>query len=177
MHKCEATERYYLNVVQRLRAMKFSVVSNIHYGDYAFAHAGTKAKFEIEKFGFAETVFTLSEFDSVDDSTIWGYSMASFAYALRGRRIRLPWFAFGHNAYCYSVAVAYGVDCTTANMVRSVQPPRHWRGCEIPVICDLDTAQLHYFEKTPDWGVFWGFDTASLFWDQFRDTILRVLSP
>ena len=168
VQKHEATRDYCLKVVQRLWQLGFSVRANVQYRNQTFTHVAKRTAFEIEKFGFTRTFFILSEFDRLDVVTLRSYSKTCFKYALRRGRIPLPW-GLCHNTFCYSVALAYGVDSAVAHAVRNVAPPRHWRAAEILVIYDLATKQLYYLEKTPLWG--------ALYWDHFRNNIVEVLSP
>ena len=159
---------YYRNVLDRLRSSGFKTTTAVQHRRYTFAHVAKRTAFEAWKYGFVETFFVLAEFDSLDHDTMRNYSKACWSYALRRTRVPLP-RGFGHSMECFSVATTCGLDDAVGQMVRNTEPPRHWAAAEIPVIVDLETGQLYYLERTPDWG--------SLYWDGRRETIVKYLSP
>lgn len=168
LEKHEIPGEYLLEVAERLRSSGFTVAYNVRYKNQTFAQVAKRTAFEYEKGGFTETFFLFTEFHTIDLTALRDYSKICFAYAKRKSRVPLP-RGFFHTVVCYSVALSHGVDSATADAVRNMDPPLHWAACEFPVICDLDTRRLYYFEKTPAWG--------SMYWDHFRNTVVSLLSP
>ena len=163
----EATGEYYARVIERLRSSGFKVTAAVRFRDQIFTYVAMRTAFQSGKGGFVGTFFVFAELEDMDLTTLRNYSRACFGYALRRCRIPLP-PGFGRAVECYSVALTAKVDGALAESVRNTEPPKHWAAAEIPVICDLETRQLYYFERTPFW--------RSLYWDDNRKAIVKMLN-
>ena len=159
---------YLATVRPRLEATGFRVKESITYGNQAFTLVGKRTRFQAEFFGFMMFFFIFAEFAHVDEPTFRSYSEKCFNYATRLWGVPLP-RGIMHSVACFPVALAHSTDAAAVSAIRTVEPRRHWAGCEMPVTCDLSTGQIHFFEGTPTWG--------SLYWDGFRDMARDILSP
>ncbi len=70
---------------------------------------------------------------------------------------------------CFPVAIVDGIDRATSTYIRNEAPPKHIEFDEMPVVYDLNSGALYYFEKTPLWH--WAL------WGPMRNAIQRQLAP
>lgn len=168
MSNTQVAGDYYSKVVKRLQSSSFKISADVRFRDQSFTYVAKKTAFRSERGGFVGTFFVFAELEDLDLTTLRHYSRKGFGYACRRCRIPLP-PGFGRCIECYSVALTRGVAGAVAETMRTTEPPRHWAAAEIPVICDLGTRQLCYFEGTPLW--------RSLYWDDNRETIMKMLNP
>jgi hypothetical protein len=61
------------------------------------------------------------------------------------------------------------MDARAVEVIKAENPPKHWASAEIPVVFNLRSKELYFFEKTPLWG--------SAYYDGFRKMIKRLLAP
>jgi len=162
----EVTRKYCLKVVERLRRLGFTVTENVRFRGQTFAYVAERTVSATQRIGIDKAVFIIAEFNNVDAATLREYSKTCYAYASSGGKVPRP-LEFYKDIECYSVMLAYGVDGAVGHTVRNTEPPKHWTGSEIPVICDLATGQIHYLELTPM--------RRGLYWDYFRDAVQKVL--
>jgi hypothetical protein len=157
----------WLNTVRnRLAAAGFVILDNVAFEARKFPVVARRTRFELTKFGFAETFFIFQEFDCLTTESLRMFSSDAFRCAEKSRVIPLPCGLF-EGFWCYSVAIAKAVDEPTVASVRSDAPPKHWASAEIPVVRDLTRGKLFYFEKTPLWG--------AAYYAGFRKQIQRFL--
>jgi hypothetical protein len=168
MEERNAAKGYLAGAIQRLRAEGFGCSENVPYRDQVFSWVARRTRFELTKSGFSETFFVFAELPSVDRSSLRRFSAKSFRCAKKMRRIPLPCGLF-ESVWCFPVALVDGIDADTSEAVRNETPPRHWASAEIPVVYDLTSGALCYFEKTPIWG--------RAYYAKFRKTIREVLGP
>lgn len=160
---------YLSKVTRRLEADGFRVSHDIGYGSQDFKCVARKRRPQIEFAGLAETFFIFSEFPSVDTTSLREFSSKCYKFATRSKTIPFACPMFD-TVICFSVALVDGIDATTLEVIRNEKPPKHYfGGYEMPVICDPGTKLLCYSIQTPNVG--------ALFYDHFRDTIRKMLSP
>lgn len=167
MEEQNAARAYISTVIPRVGEQGFDCTQDVAYGDETFLCVARRARFELGKFGFAETFFVFGEFSSVDTRALTEFSGKCFKYALSAKRVPLPRGLF-ESVFCYSVALVDRVDDAVASAVRSQAPARHWASAEIPVVYETESGALHYFEKTPVWG--------GAYYAGFRKTIQELLA-
>jgi hypothetical protein len=168
MEERDAGKGYLTSAIQRLRAEEFNCSENVAYGDHVFSWVARRTRFELTKSGFSETFFVFAELPSVDTSSLRQFSAKCLRCAKKMRIIPLPCGLF-ESVWCFSVALVDGIDADTSEVVRNETPPRHWASAEIPVVYDLKSRILYYFEKTPIWG--------AAYYARFRKTIREMLGP
>jgi hypothetical protein len=159
--------------MEHLCSLGFTVRTGVHFDDQSLILVARKARFEVERGSLTEDFFFLAQFDRLDVVVLRDYSRKCFRYALKNRRIPLPWgWVAIHFAMCFSVAKVRGVDDALASHVRRSEPVWRWRGFEFPVVWDAATKGLYYSEATTEFP-----DISSRSWDLLRKTALRVLAP
>ena len=154
------------NIRGRLSAASFVLSDDVHFGEATFKMIARRSRFELTKFGFSETFFIFTEFDSLNAPALRAFSSKAFQCAKKIRKIGLPCGLF-ESVWCYAVAIAPVVDDEIWNAVRNESPSKHWAAAEIPVVYDSTHKKLGYFEKTPIWG--------AAYYKTFRATIERFL--
>jgi hypothetical protein len=168
MEQQDLTEAYLATVLQRLRDEGFGCQENVGHGDYVFRWVAKRTRFELTKFGFSETFFVFERFGSLDLDSLKAFSANCFGYATKAKSIPLPRGIF-ESVWCFPVALVDGIDAAVSEAVRSQAPSRHWSSAEMPVIYDVGSGTLHYFEKTPAWG--------AAYYGGFRKLIRTLLAP
>jgi hypothetical protein len=153
---------------QRLSGAGFRVEENVGADGHNFDLVASRKRFELSKFGAAQNFFVFSTLSSVDSAQMREFSSACFRYVTNAQGSAVP-RGMGRAVYCYAVAVVPQVDAATSKAVRTQAPGRHWAASEIPVVAELNTGKLHYFEKTPLWG--------AAYYRGFRRTIRQLLGP
>lgn len=159
---------YLARVLPRLQGDGFAVAENVVYGNLTLRCVAHRSRFELTKFGNSETFFVFAEFPTLDINLLRDFSARCFEYSLKTRSNPLP-CGFFESVWCFPVALAHAVESVTTEAVRTRAPPKHWAAGEMPVICDLRTHSVYYFEGTPLWG--------AAYYAGFRSTIQRLLAP
>lgn len=162
-----ATE-YLALVTPRLKADGFKITEHITYKNQLFRCIAKRTRFQFEFSGFAEFFFIFAEFPTLDRAVLKEFSSKCFSYAKWHRSIPLPRGLF-EGIFCFPVALCDNANHHVTKTIRSDRPPMHWAANEFPVIYNLKTQKLYYFENTPLWGY--------LYWDYLRTTIVTMLSP
>lgn len=168
MHERHEVTEYLSTVTERLKADGFKITENITYRNQLFRCVAKRTRFQAEFFGFVEYFFIFAELPSLNRASLKEFSSKCFKYAKRYRSIPLPCGLF-EGVNCFPVAIVDSVDSTTAEGIRSQDPPKHWASTEMLVVYDISAKQLHYSQRTPAWG--------SFYWDHFRKIIVTMLSP
>jgi hypothetical protein len=159
---------YLSKVIQRLVSAGFSCQENVAHDGSLYRCVARRSRFELTKAGFAETFFLFAELPSLSVDSLRRFSANCFAYAKKTKKIPLPCGLF-ESVFCFPVAIVDGVDAAVAESVRAKAPPKHWASFEMPVVYDLRSNALHYFEKTPAWG--------AAYYASTRKTIQELLPP
>jgi hypothetical protein len=147
--------------VQRLTADGFMIRQQNYFK--VVAH---RSRFELSKFGNAETYFILADFDYLDSNMIRRFSADAFNYAMQTKSSSLPCGIF-ESVWCFAIAIAQNVDDATAYAIKTETPPSHWSAGEMRVAYDVPRHQLYYFDKTPLWG--------AAYYAGFRNQIKKYL--
>lgn len=159
----------YLSIVkQRLNAAGFNISENINYKNQLFRCVAKRSRLQLEFHGFTEFFFIFAEFPTLEETSLREFSSKCFRYAKRYRSNPLPCGLF-ENVNCFPVALCDTTNHHVTKPIRSDTPPMHWSASEFPVIYNLRTQHLYYFEKTPLWG-YW-------YWGYFRVMATDMLSP
>jgi hypothetical protein len=159
----------YLSIVkQRLQADGFNIIEDITYRNQPLRCVAKRSRLQPEFNGFAEFFFIFAEFSTLDETSLREFSSKCFRYAKRYRSNPLPCGLF-ENVICFPVALCGTTNKHLVKAIRNDNPPMHWSAIEFPVIYDLRTQQLYYFEETPLWG--------KLYWGYFRAMTIAMLSP
>ncbi len=121
------------------------------YQPLGFKYAAHRSRFEVSKFGMAETFFTFAEIPEIQGATLQSYSNASFRFANSNKDTPLP-NGFFAATFCYAVAITERLHPQLAQSIRDTAPTKHWSAFEIPIVFDIANNDLCYFQKTPLWG-------------------------
>jgi len=156
---------YFAIVLERLHNDGFKISDQTIYKNQTFDYIARRTRYQAEYCGFADFFFIFADFTALDTPALRQYSAKCFDYAMKSKKIPL-WFEI---VLCFPVAIVNKLDSPTVEDIRNNLHPRHCGALEMPVICDIKSQQLYYFEKTPYWG--------SLYWDHFREIIINMLSP
>lgn len=138
-------------VAPKLAANGFSPLAAEIYQPQGYKYAVRRSRFELSKFGMAETFFTFAEIPNLTPQVLQQFSGASFQFANKNRSVGLP-NGFFVATFCFAVTITENLSAQTAEFVRGTTPEKHWAAFEIPVVMDLTGRSLAYFEKTPIWG-------------------------
>jgi len=157
---------YLATVTQHLTADGFKITEHITYKNQTFRCVAKRTKFQLEFLGFVEFFFVFAEFSAIDKTSLKEFTSKCFRYAKRYRSVPSPLF---DRVICFPVALCNSTATDITESIHNNMPPKHWSAIEMPVIYNLKTQRLHYFEKTPLFG--------SLYWDYLRAMIVTMLSP
>ncbi len=155
------------NVSQKLALSGFSPLSPEKYQPQGFKYAVRRSRFEISKFGMAESFFTFAEIPNLRQEILTQYSTTAFKFANSNKSFPLPNGLFVAT-FCYAVAITANIDVQLAQYVKATSPIKHWSAFEMPIVFDLTSGNLFYFEKTPMWG--------AAYYNGFRNEIQRNLT-
>lgn len=155
------------NVNQKLSSNGFSPLAAEKYQSQGFKYVARRSRFEITKFGMAETFFSFTEIPNLTKEILMQYSNTSFKFSNNNRNFPLP-NGFFVSTFCYAVAITANLDIQLAQYVKDTAPIKHWSAFEMPVVFDLTDGNLFYFEKTPFWG--------AAYYNGFRNEIKKNLS-
>lgn len=161
-------EEYVATVKERLEFDGFNCQESVAYQDYTLRCVAKKTRFELTKFGYSETFFCFAEIPSPTINNLQKFSSDCFKYAKEFRSIPLPCGLF-ESVWCFSVAIVDGIEMPVSLALRNEAPPKHWAAAEIPVVYDLSSNSLCYFQKTPVWG--------AAYYSGFRKMIELFLAP
>ena len=139
------------HVSQKLAANDFKPLAPQIYQTMGYKYAAHRSRFEISKFGMAETFFTFAEIENVQPQTLQVYAATSFQLGKNNKSAPLP-NGFFMSVFCYAVAITEGLEPQMAEWIRNTVPVKHWAAFEIPIVFDLRSGELCYFQKTPIWG-------------------------
>jgi len=138
-------------VSQKLAANGFSPLSTGTYQPQGYKYAVRRSRFEITKFGMAETFFTFAEIPNLSPAVLQQFSAGSFALVNKHKVVSLPNGLFVA-LFCYAVAITENLSPETIGFIKNTAPIKHWSAFEMPVAMDVANGNLVYFEKTPVWG-------------------------
>jgi len=141
--KEEVFDSYHAKVTDRLQKERYGLISGVQFGGYTFTYVGKRMGFEITKTGLVETSIIFAEFDGIDAKTLWDYSKACHEYALKTKKVRIPWGPL-HYSICYCVALVYGVSSAVSDEIEDTTPEYYWKGYGVPLLYDLATSTVHY---------------------------------
>ena len=136
---------------QRLAANSFIHLAPELYQPQGIKFATRRSRFEISKFGMAETVFVFAEIPNLEPNALYSFSSFAFQFANKNKTVPLPNGLF-MSVFCFSVVITANLDPQLAASIRGTAPIKHWAAFEMPVVYDLADGSLTYFEKTPLWG-------------------------
>lgn len=155
------------NVSQKLASSGFSPLSAEKYQPQGFKYVVRRSRFELSKFGMAENFFTFSEIPNLTREILVQYSTTAFKFANSNKSSSLPNGLFVAT-FCYAVAITANIDVQLTQYVKDTSPIKHWSAFEMPIVYDLTSENLFYFEKTPLWG--------AAYYNGFRKEIQRNLT-
>ncbi len=138
-------------VSERLTANGYRQLDPASYQPLGIKFAVQKSGFEISKFGMVDRVFTFVEIEKLDQSTLLSYSAAAFNFANSNKSTPLP-NGFFMCVFCFPVVLTEGLDPQLNNMIEQNDPPKHWAANEMPVVYDMASGRLAYYQRTPVWG-------------------------
>lgn len=160
---------YLAKIKERLKANGFKISENVISDNYVFKLVAQRRRFQIEHLGLAETFFIFAVHHSPDIYSLEEFFKRCFRYARKSKISPLPYTPLLDIAVCFPVAIVDRIDPVTLKHIRNTNPPWHFADYELDAVCDLDTNQLYYSEKTPHW--------AMMLWDYFRKQAQEMLSP
>ncbi len=166
MMQVSNSDAWLQQVAGRLYTEGFAPLPPEQYLPNGFKFAVRRTRFEITKFGMAETFFVFADLPNLMPQSIAGFSNAAYRFAIRSKSVPLPCGIF-ESVWCYAVAITTGLHPQVAEHIRMIEPPKHWSAGEIPVAVDVATGHICYYEKTPMWG--------AAYYAGFRREIARCL--
>jgi hypothetical protein len=139
------------HVSQTLAANGYGPLDPGRYQPKGYLYVVRRSGFEISKFGMVDRFFTFAEIERLEWATLWSFSRTSFDLANSNKSTPLP-NGFFQTLFCFPVILTQNFDPGLAQQVRQNSPPKHWAAQEMPVVVDVATGDLAYFESTPLWG-------------------------
>lgn len=139
------------HVSQKFAANSFVPLRPEIYGPQGYKYVVRRSGFEISKFGMAEYFFTFAEIPNLMPDVLRSYSSAAFQFALKNKTFPLP-CGFFESVFCFAVIITANLHPQLAQSITETAPIKHWAAFEMPVVFDLASGGLYYFEKTPVWG-------------------------
>ncbi len=138
-------------VSQKLGSNGFVPMDPNIYQPLGFKFATRRSQFEIAKFGMHDAVFVFAEIDKLDATKMKTFADAAFNFANSNKSVSLP-NGFFMSVSCFPVAITSGLDPLLSQAIKDNAPTNHFGGFEMPVVFDLSSGTLSYYEKTQLWG-------------------------
>lgn len=138
---------YLSKVIPRLENEGYNCCEDVTYNDYFFKYVAKRSKFELMYLGYSEIFVVFAEFSSIDIRSLRKFSTNCFEYSKKTRSSPLP-VGFFEYISCIPVAIVNYSDRSVFQVVQNKSPPKHIGSVEMPVIYDLNSNKLYYFEKT-----------------------------
>lgn len=138
-------------VAQKLAMNGFEQLPPQIYQPPGYKYAVRRSRLELSKFGNAEYFFTFAEIPNLLPQTLMSYSGAAFRFALRNKSFPLP-CGFFESVFCFAIAITANLHPELGQSLRDTAPVKHWAAFEMPIVFDLASGGLYYYEKTPLWG-------------------------
>jgi hypothetical protein len=138
-------------VSQKLATNGYSSVAPEKYQAQGFKYSAQRSRFELSKFGMAESFFTFAEIPNLTKEVLMQFSTTALKLANNNKKVSLPNGLFVAT-FSYNVAITANLDVQLAEYVRQADLIKHWSAFELPIVFDLANGVLHYYEKTPLWG-------------------------
>jgi hypothetical protein len=161
-------QKYLSGVIERLKQKGFNIKKDIEYNNHIIEYAAKKTKFEIERFGLISTFFLFSRIIDPDIFTLRKFSSRSYEYARKGSIKFLPRGLF-YGFLCIPVAIVESINPVTAELIKNMEPPRHFAASEKLVVFSLKSQTLTYCEST--------FAYGSIYFELDRKIINENLYP
>lgn len=136
---------------QKLAANGYGPLQPQVYQPLGFKYAVRRSRFEVLKFGMAESFFLFAEIPNLNAGVLQGFSNQAFNFAGKNKTISLP-NGFFMSISCFPVAITENLDPNLGKSVVSSSPVKHWAAFEMPVVYDVTSGGLYYFQNTPLWG-------------------------
>jgi hypothetical protein len=155
------------NVSQKLAANGYSPLNAQAYQPQGFKYSAGRSRFELSKFGMAESFFTFAEIPNLTKEILMHYSTTAFKFVNTQKKVGLPNGLFVAT-FSYAVVITANLDSQLAQYVKAADLIKHWSAFEMPIVFDLSDGSLNYFEKTPLWG--------AAYYSGFRKEIQKNLS-
>ncbi len=128
----------------------FAITEGVQIGDAVCDVVAHKEGFELTKGGNAVYSYFLVRRQSLSIEEFTELSAACHRYALENRRNRLP-LGFFNSVFTYPFFCCEVVSEETARFAEQHRPG-HWSAQEFPTVVNLNTGEVHNFQKTPIWG-------------------------
>ncbi len=138
-------------VKKNLQVKGYDIQENVQYGDFNYLIVGHLSKFELSKFGMSDYFFTVGYLKDSTVANIKSFSSQSFGYAGANRSNKLPPGLFG-GFWAFSVIFVDQLQ-DSVRQVKNDCPPKHWSSSEFPILVELSTGKVTYFQGTPTWGM------------------------
>jgi len=162
------TDQWLHKAASRLQSDSFVVLPEQSYRAAGFRFAVRRSRFEITKFGMAETFYTFADISELTPQKMASFSDAAFRFAVKSEVVPLPAGLIG-SVWSFAVAITNNVDLETVKAIQNNAPAKHWSAGEMPAIYDASTGFLGCFEGPPIWG--------AAYFDGFRRQIRTYLGP
>lgn len=143
------------NIVEQIKnnliKKGYGIQENIDYGDYNFLLVGHLSKFEVSKFGMNDYFVNAGEIKEPTLANIRSFSNQVYGYAGQHKSNKLPPGLFG-GYWVFPVAIVESISESVINAIQNETPPKHWSSAEFPIVLDISSGKLYYFQGTPAWG-------------------------
>ncbi len=157
------TRDYLSNIIQRLEANGFRIKYDVIYRNQPFKVVAKRGLRAVPT-GLEECFFFFNDFQTIDWDTMKKFSNVCLSYTKRYKLI--PYLPLS-GVLCFPVAMVNNPISNVLDAIYQTAPPFRFGYMEMPVILDIGTKQLHYFQGTPL--------TDVLFADHCRDIIRKTL--
>ena len=110
-----------------------------------------RRRFSLTKFGVVDTFCIARCFEDIlSEGQIETFSSNAFRFALKNKFF-LP-RGLGGMAIAYPLLIAENVSNSVRQFITRSYNPKHWSSFEFPVVFELSTGQLLFYQSTPAWG-------------------------
>jgi hypothetical protein len=160
----EKLTNYYNLLEQWMTYYGFSPIT-VH-ADAGIDRVYKRSRFEATKFGTVDAYCCAKFFENPDGGILMEFSSKMFDMASRHRTGSA--LGFGAMLVVYPLIVTENISQEIYKKIRQYCP-KHFAATEFPVVIDLATGFVYYYEQTPLWG--------SAYYAGFRKQAYEFFSP
>jgi hypothetical protein len=145
-------QEYLEDVLDRLENSNFDLEQNVPWEGKTFWWTAQACDYLGLRQGYREYFFLFAGFGSLDWELLQDYSHAAYRFACEHRDSGSPvgWYC---SIWCFPVALVDRLNDRVVEEIRHRDPAKHWGSFEMPCVYEAESDALHYFERSPVWGL------------------------
>lgn len=163
------SQDYIQKINTNLNSKGFSVQQNVDYNGNMFDIVGHRARLEFKMASFNDYFFIVKRVNEASTDNVSSFSTICYEYA-KQRKHRtniLPRGIFG-GFFVFTIMLSDTVPEAVSQTVTNTPLEKHWASTSIPVLINVQTGKVDYYQGQVIWG--------SGFWAGFKKLISEITS-